>query len=232
MQISSEIRWFFTHEQEFEPIENWMASSPYNLHFPNNDKFDRQDYYLSLPELGNLSVKIREPKIDKESSKLFGKIEVKVFAKNLGEYKVQGDFPGLMNQWVKFSFDLLPGENNLENIVNSFLAKENQFPGYKDYWLQVNKNRLLLMYDVQIKKIAVADEFINEGCGIELTIIKVNNQLFYSLGLEAFSVTGNDTANLFEGLNFTAKNIKGLNLATAKPASYPEFLTQIYKIVN
>ncbi|CAN5480895.1 hypothetical protein BH11BAC3_BH11BAC3_09060 [soil metagenome] len=227
MQISSEIRWFFTYEEEVGLIKNWMTSLLYNPHFPSNDKFDRQDYYLSLPGSDNLSVKLREPKIDKVTGKLSGKIEVKVFVKNLGEYLAENGFPGLMNQWAKFSFDLLPGENNLANIVNSFVEKENQLPGYKDYWLQVNKNRLLLMYDVQTKKIAVPGEFVNEGCGIELTIIKVNNQLFYSLGLEAFSGIGKDTANLLDGLHFISKNIKGLSLNNANPASYPEFLKKI-----
>ena len=228
MQKSTETRWFIDASQATS-FEKWFNATPFNLKFPETDSFPRQDYYMNLPGISTLGLKIREPKIGKLSSKLESKIEAKVLVQDLGTKTFPNNNSGKINRWTKFSFDLLPEEKTMMNIINALSGSTSIHAlDYKNFWIRIDKNRLLLTYDNKKKEIVDNTiQKIDEGCGIELTKMKVRDHIYYSFALEAFSGSENDKDNLFETLGYFFNQTMLSDLSATQSLSYPEFITRL-----
>ena len=74
--ISKECRWFLTSEK-IQPIKVWFESLNNPQRLGNKDIYPRQDYYLVMPGVKNLGIKIREPKKDAATGKMKTSLEVK-----------------------------------------------------------------------------------------------------------------------------------------------------------
>src|SRR5829696_5294499 len=116
MQASTEARWFFDNREKITLVEKWFAGFQLKL---NTGNFERKDYYLKLPGVTSLGLKIRESKLDADG-KWQGKLEAKVLIKNLDILQLEKGNAGYANQWTKFSFSLPAGESTLEEILGSF----------------------------------------------------------------------------------------------------------------
>jgi hypothetical protein len=220
MQASTEIRWFFQDRKEIAGIEKWF--SDFHLELDDGD-FERQDYYLKMSSETKFGLKIREPK--KEiSGKWKGKLEAKILIKELAAIELENGNSGRANQWTKFSFSLQAGEETLEEIMATYLH-DNYSDNDDAHWIKMEKNRILLKYDIEQKKFIKGEVLINEGCGIELTAIRINDNLYYTFGLEAFSVTGRHEQNFFETLHYVFSKLKVPFLSTSNSLTYPEFLS-------
>ena len=228
MQQSTETRWFIDASQA-NSFEKWFNATPFKLKFPETDSFPRQDYYMNLPGISTLGLKIREPKIGKLSSKLESKIEAKVLVQDLGTATFLNSNSGKINRWTKFSFDLLPEEKTMMNIINALSGSTSIHAlDYKNFWIRIDKNRLLLTYDNKKKEIVDNRiQKIDEGCGIELTKMKVRDHIYYSFGLEAFSSSENDKDNLFETLGYLFNQTMLSDLPVNQSLSYPEFINSL-----
>jgi len=221
MQASTEARWFFHEREKVTAIEKWFAGFQLKL---NTVNFERRDYYLKLPGVTSLGLKIREPKPD-ANGKWQGKLEAKVLIKNIDIPKLKQGYSGYANQWTKFSFSLPAGESTLVEILDDFSVAGNLQDGEdRSQWIELKKNRVVVEYDVEKKECSVGVRAIPEGCGIELTALQINGVLKYSFGLEAFSNSGKQEENFFETLNYVFNEIKVEGLSVENSLSYPQFL--------
>jgi hypothetical protein len=154
-----------------------------------------------------------------------GKLEAKVLTKELGVSQTLNDNSGKVNQWTKFSFSLAAGEKTLTEILKSLGVSDDGAPNKDfDYWITMDKSRILLKYDLDKKDFTKGDEQIQEGCGVELTMLQLHNKIYYSFGLEAFSASGKHEENLFVTLKHVFNEVKISGLAVENSLSYPELL--------
>ncbi|QNF35534.1 hypothetical protein HUW51_23540 [Adhaeribacter swui] len=215
MVYSAEIRWFFNNLTEVNALEKWFNSR--NLFFAGN--WDRADIYLWQPGLEKLGIKIRE-----------GKVEVKVLLADKGEWPLAAENSGLANDWVKYSFGLQESDEENKKLLQQFssatLKTEN------DLWVRVDKERLLQKYAINLAEKHIQpiapDAWPEEGCGVELTKVKINEQTYYTFGLEAFSKSHQESGNLRFVLNMLLPEIPGQNLKAQQSYSYPSFLNKLY----
>lgn len=215
MVYSAEVRWFFDSLSRAEGLENWFKAN--GLHFAG--QWDRADIYLQQKDLMTHSVKIRE-----------GKLEVKVMQEAGTVLTLANGNAGVTNSWVKYSFELK--ESDTENQALLQAVSKSPEKEESNTWLRIDKERLLLKYAIDtanqsFKKIPAA-EWPDEGCGVELTKIKVNQQKeYYTFGFEAFSKSRQESRNLALIVTqlFHEVPISGLN--TPLSQAYPAFLATI-----
>ena len=220
MQTSTEARWFFNDRREIKQIEEWFAAQGLVL---QDGEFERQDYYMKLPGISNLGLKIREPRKTNEGWQ--GKLEAKVLLREIDSPELDGANTGKANQWTKFSFALPAGESTLTEILDGYGVANNPVNGLDfNHWTRVDKTRILLTYNLDKREIVQSGPLINEGCGIELTAIKLDNDVYYSFALESFSGTGKQEQNFIETIHFIFKQLKTSGLRKENSFTYPEFL--------
>jgi len=218
--LSKETRWFLANEK-VQPIKDWFQGLSKPKHFNVDEIYPRQDYYLIMPGVENLSIKIREPKKDAATGKIKTALEVKRLVSENEPLELKNNNNGYSNKWQKLSYELTETGNDLLSI-NSLLP----FSG--DNWLRVDKDRILAKYDAKHNSIAGEDDYPDEACGIELTKVKLNNSVYYSFGLEAFSKSGDKLDKNFAGCcNYIFDQINVTGLALGSSLSYPEFLATL-----
>jgi hypothetical protein len=215
MLKSTETRWILSL-QEFEVISNWFDQ--HKLNFGKENLFPRQDYYLKLLNNNALGIKIREPKIAPDGT-AESKLEIKILNQDFGAQKFNNGNQGVVNSWNKFSFETVRDEQETKKIIDSFTNKHK-----KDDWIKIDKDRLLLKYDLTTKSIVSGSTIIDEGTGIELTKFKIEDKIYYSLGIEAFSVSNKELENFNATMNFLFNQIKISGLNSQNSISYPEII--------
>jgi predicted 3-demethylubiquinone-9 3-methyltransferase (glyoxalase superfamily) len=216
MQNSTETRWILS-ETEFEVISNWFAQ--HKLQFDKQDLFTRQDYYLKLLKNSTLGIKIREPKTNANGNSE-SKLEIKIMTNNFSAQKFNNGNQGIVNSWSKFSFETVENELETQKIINSFTTNQ-----HNDSWIKIDKDRLLLKYDVTNNTLVSGVTIIDEGAGIELTKFKIENKTYYSLGVEAFSMSNKGQENFNATINFLFSNSKISGLGIQNSISYPEIIS-------
>ncbi len=216
MLNSTETRWILS-PIEMNIVEKWF--SKYNESFKKNSLFERQDYYLKT-DSKELGIKLREPKKDNKGE-IIAKLEIKTLTEDLGTQKFYNGNTGNVNSWVKFSFDTNPQKNPLDIIVgNSSNLLSNE-------WILIEKDRLLVKYDVENNTIVSGKEMICTGSGIELTKYKLDDEVYFSLGIESFSdKKGNTEDTFYQTMDFLFADIKISGLEHLNSKSYPEILLQ------
>lgn len=218
--ISKECRWFLTSEK-IQPIKGWFERLHQPQRLRDKDIYPRQDYYLVMPGVKNLGIKIREPKKETSTGKMKTALEVKRQISENEQIEMGNNNNAYTNKWQKLSYELTEDGTDLISI-NSLL------PAPGSSWLRVDKDRILAKYDAETKSIVEGDASPDEACGIELTRIKINNSIYYSFGLEAFSKSGQKLDENFTGCcNFIFDQISVTGLTLESSLSYPEFLAMM-----
>ena len=194
---SAEIRWFSNQK---EPLLSFYKAVP-----PVGKgilESERTDHYLVLNST-NTGIKIRE-----------GKHEIKL--------KSDDDLIskwGTIEKWKKWSYD------ETADIINSIDDR------LLSDWIGINKKRMIKKYDLGTnKKIEnIMNERVSEGCGVEFTEISIegNSAVYYTLGLEAFSKSGNMIENLLTTIDYI--KLKPEKLNELVQCSYPAFLYSLFK---
>ena len=216
MQKSIETRWLLS-ANEFKTIEHWFNQK--DIHFKTTNDFPRQDYYLKLVKSTNLGIKIREPKLVKNEQK--SKLEVKLLIEDNGAQKFNNNNQGIVNIWEKYSFETIGNEPETEKIIALFT-----FKGFdQSSWIKIEKDRLLVKFDTSKNEIVSAETIINEGSGIELTRFKIENKIYYSLGIETFSSSNIEKENFNATTNYVFNDIKISGLDSLQSLSYPEIIS-------
>jgi hypothetical protein len=177
-------------------VAEWFAG-------PTSATESREDAYLLTPHLDGLSVKIRAARA----------LEVKVFCGSPGFLDLPGRARGRMQYWRKSSFPFRP------------LSQHKSAP---DGWTKVRKQRRISQFSLTGGRItARADGLADDArCAVELTEVRVHDQDWWSLGLEA----AGRAELLPAGLEATAAFVfthalpGGVELRTDDSASYAEWL--------
>lgn len=215
MQNSTETRWILS-KQEFETISKWF--NQHQLNFGQENMFPRQDYYLKLLKNSTLGIKIREPKIATDGS-AESKLEIKMLNQDFGAQKFNNGNQGVVNSWSKFSFETIKNEQETKKIIDSFVNDHQN-----NAWIKIDKDRLLLKYNFTNNTIVSGASIIDEGAGIELTKFKIESKIYYSLGIEAFSVSNKELENFNATISFLFNQIKISGLSSQNSVSYPEII--------
>lgn len=216
MQKSIETRWLLS-SNEFKTIEHWFNQK--DVYFKNTADFPRQDYYLKLVKNTNLGIKIREPKLVNNEQK--SKLEIKLLLEDNGSQKFNNNNQGIVNTWEKFSFETIGNEPETEKIIALFTFNGCDLQS----WIKVEKDRLLVKFDTIKNTIVTAETIIDEGSGIELTKFKIENKIYYSLGIETFSTSKKEKDNFNQTTNYIFNDIKISGLSSLKSLSYPEIIS-------
>jgi hypothetical protein len=214
MLKSTETRWILT-SNEVAITEKWFEK--YDEKFKSFDSFPRQDYYLKTNS-DSLGIKIREPKKDSEGN-ILAKLELKSLTEDVGIQNFINQNVGVVNSWIKYSFELDKSKNPLDLI---HFSNKN----IKNEWLLIEKDRLLVKFDALTNKIVSSNEMISSGAGIELTKFKLNKIVYYTLGIEAFDENDNDKNVFFKTMESLFNDLELKHLAANNSKSYPQIISE------
>ena len=198
MQPSMELRWF--GRGTIPPdVQQWFLQGA----FPPKAEPQREDLYLSLPHNDDLGIKQRE-----------GRIEVKRRLADRGAQSFEQGTVGRLEQWVKWSFKLEDGPpTDLLEPAGS--------------WISTLKSRSLRKFALLSKEEAQEVDPakpVDEGCNLELTVLRFVGNDWWSLGFEAFGQLANVERNLRLSVKqaFAADDV--LALRAGDSYSYPKWL--------
>lgn len=159
---SREIRWFI---KTVNPaITRWFSGNGQT--FENTDS--RTDFYLPLADKTDIGIKLRE-----------GNIEIKQRINQAEKGEISAIAKGNFENYIKWSFSTAT-----EDELSRDILQKNKYT-----WLEVKKERMgfkLLETEKGKTSMVNIDEDIPYGCQIEYTRININNNTWYSFGLEWF----------------------------------------------
>jgi len=194
---SAEIRWFFKGNIP-EKISLWFA----DLDGIFEKQETRTDQYLLLKNTNSLGIKIRE-----------GKFEIKERHTRARKTLTTGNIEGDVEVWTKWSFDSDVGEQSLARSI-------------KGEFIPVEKTRELQKYIFDSKgNISRGfDNYRSNGCNLELTKVILNNQLWWTLGLETYGKPEKQEKNLNTAFYFIFQSEFPGILTTLRSFGYPQWL--------
>jgi len=199
--ISAEIRWF---------IKGKIPSSVFDWFIGLNSNYvnqpERIDHYLLLKSNDSLGIKLRD-----------GKVEIKQKTHQIGNIKPGKNVTGSADKWSKWSFELKEA-NNLFSIDLPY-----------NEWLAITKNRILVNYGISEENIVTQKEPViyKNGCITEITSIEINNQNWWSLGLEAYGEENRLLDNLILISHLVLNDNSNLRLTLEDSLSYPGWIKQL-----
>ena len=159
---SKEIRWFSPTEDK--RITAWFKAGKPGFEATHA----RTDHYLPLPGKNDMGFKLRE-----------GKIEAKFRTGTPKIGKLTNGAEGYLEDWVKWSFNV----SKDDPLANDILKKE------RYSWIGVYKERMGLKLTKdekdQTRFFDIMDP-IDFGCQVEYTRITVQEQQWFTFGLEWF----------------------------------------------
>ena len=161
MYKSKEIRWF--KDSSDKAILNWFAL--HGLTFENTES--RTDYYLPLGK-DDITVKLRE-----------GNIEIKHRIGERTKGKLTPTAEGVFEHWVKWSFNA-----DKTDKLSQQMTHVNPFN-----WIKTIKTRIVVKVtkdDNDRLQILPIKTFVDFGCQVEYTLLKIDGKAVYTFALEWF----------------------------------------------
>ena len=204
MKRSAEIRWFYKQELPLG-VKDWFCGSRLC-----KEEAARTDHYLVLPGSNEVGVKVRDGR----------KLEIKARTGTPQPLSLAtGASVGRQDEWVKWSHED-------SDVAGRLAALEGSSPE----WVPVAKQRWLRKFLVdaagQVEE-TDADTMIDEGCKVELSVVKVRDSNWWTLAFESFG-EGNRAMNLEPfALHFLKMLPHGLALAERDSMAYPEWLNRL-----
>ncbi len=191
---SLEVRWILPGPLE-AAATGWFARFPASVEA-------REDTYLVDPQLGGLSVKLREGRA----------LEVKVYEGSPGILEVPGRARGRLESWDKWSFPChppgpdgadLPGWRTVHKLIRRFAAAGGQ------------------------RGLHVCGPGEEPGCEVELTELRAGGRAWWTLGFEAYGPASVARSELeaAAALVFAPALPDGIELGIDDSQSYAQWLT-------
>lgn len=212
---SCEVRWFFDSAPEAVLI--WFERR--GQHFSKEEQAGRCDFYLVSGAVRNdLGIKLRE-----------GNLEIKERTTEFGAHTFSASAEGRVEAWRKWSFKLAhTREGGTDEVLH--ITRQDV---HNSAWVPVGKDRLQVILEIAEEGrvlLSRAPAFsLEEGCGVELTKIRLPDRVCYSFALEAFSRAGHEYQNLKQAVDTMTAEIPDLELSLSESMGYPEFLNNITK---
>lgn len=198
---SAEIRWFIKGKIP-TAVSDWFIGL--NNNYVNQP--ERSDYYLLLKSDDSLGIKLRE-----------GKVEIKQLKQFIGQISPGQNIIGNAEKWIKWSFEL----DQANKILSKDLLSNN--------WIAVKKKRTLVNYGITEENIVSQKEPISykNGCITELTSINLNNEDWWSFGLEAYGEENRQKDNLVLISHLILNDKNNIHFTLNDSLSYPGLLKQL-----
>lgn len=198
---SLEVRWFYEGTVPVQVLEWFHAGKPTPVEQPL-----RVDKYLRLGDTDALGIKLRE-----------GRIEIKQRQRQHGVIRFHDRVAGLAEHWLKWSFAPAEAAADWAGILVPTRS-----------WISVRKERALSRYQIFAdgrSAAASVDEYLQQGCHLELTRIQAEDQTWWSLAFEAFG----DEASLRRNLLTVVEQVFAraqvpFPLAATDSYGYPRWL--------
>jgi hypothetical protein len=168
----------------------------------------RTDYYLRLSDGDALGIKLRE-----------GRIEIKQRQRGYGVRRLHQRVAGQVEGWGKWSFALAGADSGVVGGVGSDPA-----------WVGVKKERRLWVYQLTADQEVIAiPAGVNpaQGCGVELTQVTVGEQVWWSLGFEAFGAESTLQDGLLRIARYVLSASEPPALDARNSCSYPQWLATL-----
>ncbi|BBD57477.1 hypothetical protein NIES2109_02430 [Nostoc sp. HK-01] len=199
MLTTIELRWFYPSQIPIE-IEEW---------FPQNCSPEkREDFYLYAPQCDYLGIKLRQERL-----------EVKWRKAELGVLRFGELIEGKAEKWGKWICNDSTGESFQPAMVFA-----------NSVWVNVQKLRRLQSYkilpDSSVQAVAI-NESIDNGCSMEITQLRIQEQTWWSLALEAVGEYTHLQENLHLMASCVFNNYRGIKLIAANSYAYPHWLDLI-----
>jgi len=201
MLTTSEMRWFFPGEIPKE-IENWFATNI--LSGDSQTPEDREDWYLRIPGCETLGVKLRQQRL-----------EIKWRSTESGIWHLKDHVAGAAEKWVKWTCE----EKEIESVITKDVIAKGE-------WVRVKKVRSQIRYLVNDDRTftpAATDLTSKDGCNIELTQLKINQDLWWSLSFEASGQNANLENNLEIVTKWAINTYPQLKLPPENSYAYPKW---------
>ena len=198
MYKSKEIRWFFKEKKN--GIVNWFSDR--GVEFSNIKP--RTDFYLQIPDREDISVKLRE-----------GKIEVKQRTGQPELYELTNNAKGYLEDWVKWSFDIDDKDPLVKSIINE--KKYNWVEIYKarlGLKIVLNKDDRMEIHDVK--------EVLPAGLQVEYTKLKIKGEEWFTFAAEWF---GESALELSKDLVYQILN--GITFKESDSFGYNQFINSL-----
>ncbi|MBW4613968.1 MAG: hypothetical protein KME21_11970 [Desmonostoc vinosum HA7617-LM4] len=202
---TNELRWFYPGAIP-ENVQVWFEQNC--LIDKKQAPQEREDWYLYSPECDYLGIKLRQ-----------GRLEVKWRKAEFGTVRFGELVEGKVEKWHKWLCEDSTGES-----FQPAMVLENSV------WVNVQKVRHSQLYQVLPDFSAqpvISNEQIDNGCSVEITELRVENQAWWSLAFEAFG----EDARLLENLRLTTSRVfntyRWSKLLAADSYAYPHWLKVI-----
>ncbi|MFB2897711.1 hypothetical protein ACE1CI_32740 [Aerosakkonemataceae cyanobacterium BLCC-F50] len=203
MLTTSEIRWFA--RGTIPPaIENWFTADVLR----ENDRplEQRDDLYLLIPGCEFLGVKLRQ-----------NRLETKLRVTELGILQFRNNVIGAAEKWLKTTCE----DPKLESLITPEVVAKGQ-------WVKVEKARSQIRYlvaDDYSLTPASTEETSQEGCNVELTQLRVNDNPWWSLGFEASGTDDKLISNLETVAKKLFQTFPEPQLKLVNSYAYPKWLS-------
>lgn len=167
--LPMELRWFGKGVIPKE-VANWFLHLPTG--FPPYHEPQRTDQYLSLShcdECDRLGIKIREERL-----------EIKYRQNSFSFIHKNTQLKGVIEDWLKWGWS--------DSKVNISIAEYFKKNPTKD-WISVEKKRQQRWFKVSANQSSIPqtqEQRLNANCAIEVTNIKVMNQVWWTLAFDVF----------------------------------------------
>jgi hypothetical protein len=200
---SAEIRWFI--KGKIPPIIfDWFIGL--NSNYMNQP--ERTDHYLQLKSDDSLGIKLRE-----------GRIEIKQRINQIGNIVPGSNVTGIAEKWQKWSFELKEANDiiSIQDIQNK--------------WIPISKTRVLVNYGITEDNIVAQkeDATYKNGCFTELTSININQEEWWSFGLEAYGEEIRLLDNLILIAHLMLSDKSNIRFAQEDSMSYPGWIKKLSK---
>jgi hypothetical protein len=222
MQPTVEVRWFYRGNIQTDVWHRFQSERPSQ----DKDKVERRgDLYLYLPDAENLGIKLRG--IEESYKNDPDKLEIKRRQLEAGIITFTSGVTGRLEYWSKWGFKSEAATSELSTFLREKLS--DSLAARYESWIKVDKERCLCKYKVtdERKVLAVSlDEWLDEGCNVELTALSVCDQRWWTLGLEAFGINEKsieDNLKLSASHIFTEMDLD-ISLEEKNSYGYPKWL--------
>ncbi len=202
VHATTEIRWFRAG-LVVPSVRKWFESCPGQI----ADQPPRTDYYLVLGGTRSLGIKMRE-----------GRLEIKSRQQELGRASLGERVSGMLEEWLKWSFELLDPRSDPSSITQP-----------DSNWIGVHKTRRLRRYgrsdDESFSPVPV-DTFPPQGCDVELSMVRIHDQVWWTLAFESFGPPADRQQFLMDLASQLFEKDPTLELAALDSFGYPRWLAQ------
>lgn len=202
MFSSVEVRWFYPGEIP-DKVQTWFGGIATEV----IEQAPREDIYLLSTHAGKFGIKLRENRIEvKEKEHVYGD-------RQLGHQVV-----GAIESWNKVSF-------GLEEDQHNYFSTQNLTPS----WIAITKTRQLseFYFKRYNPKTDTLFSFSVEACHLELTKIEVQDQYWWTLGLEAYGADDKNFDHLLQRTGQFFSEELPFQLDLEHSYGYPQWLNQL-----